>query len=101
MLFRSLALLAALGPFFPILMTGVFPLMTAAADDLGLSHGTANALPNMVWSAGFAVAPLLVAPLANAAGDATAYAVVALLVFGLLAIAVLMRARARNLSLSH
>ena len=96
-----LVLLAALGPFFPILMTGVFPLMTAAADDLGLSHGTANALPNMVWSAGFAVAPLLVAPLANAAGDATAYAVVALLVFGLLAIAVLMRARARNLSLSH
>ena len=96
-----LVLLAALGPFFPILMTGVFPLMTAAADDLGLSHGTANAMPNMVWSAGFAVAPLLVAPLANAAGDATAYAVVALLVFGLLAIAVLMRARARNLSLSH
>ena len=96
-----LVLLAALGPFFPILMTGVFPLMNAAADDLGLSHGTANALPNMVWSAGFAVAPLLVAPLADATGDATAYAVIALMVFGLLAIAVLMRARARNLSLSH
>ena len=96
-----LALLVALGPFFPILMTGIFPLMSAAADDLGLSHGTANALPNMVWSAGFAVAPLLVAPLADVAGDPTAYAVIALTVFGLLAIAVLMRSRARNLSLSH
>lgn len=96
-----LALLVALGPFFPILMTGVFPLMTAAADDLGLSHGTANALPNMVWSGGFAVTPLIVAPIAQAAGDPVAYALAAIAVFALLAIAVLMRARARNLSLSH
>ena len=94
------AVLVAIGPFFPILMTGVFPLMTAAADDLGLSHGTANALPNMVWSAGFAVTPLIVAPIAQATGDPVAYALAAAVVFILLGIAVLMRARARNLSLS-
>ena len=92
---------AAIGPFFPILMTGVFPLMNAAADDIGLSHGTANALPNMVWSAGFAVTPLIVAPIAQAAGDPVAYALAALVVFALLGIAVVMRSRARNLSLSH
>ncbi|MGI9116233.1 MAG: MFS transporter [Gaiellales bacterium] len=96
-----LALLVVLGPFFPILMTGVFPLMNAAADDLGLSHGTANALPNMVWSGGFAVTPLVVAPIAQATGDAVAYALAAASVFVLLAIAVLMRSRARNLSLAH
>jgi hypothetical protein len=96
-----LAMLLVLGPFFPILMTGVFPLMSAAADDLGLSHGTANALPNMVWSGGFAVTPLIVAPIAEAAGDPLAYALAALAVFALLGIAVLMRVRARNLSLSH
>jgi MFS family permease len=96
-----LAVLVLIGPFFPILMTGVFPLMTAAADDLGLSHGTANALPNMLWSGGFAVIPLLIAPIATAFNDATAYALAAGTVAILLAIAVLMRSRARNLSLSH
>jgi len=96
-----LAVLVLIGPFFPILMTGVFPLMTAAADDLGLSHGTANALPNMLWSGGFAVIPLLMAPIATAFNDATAYALAAGTVAILLAIAVLMRSRARNLSLSH
>ena len=70
-------------------------------DDLGLSHGTANALPNMVWSGGFAVTPLIVAPIAQAVGDPVAYALAAAAVFALLGIAVLMRARARNLSLSH
>ncbi len=96
-----LALLVAIGPFFPILMTGVYPLMSAAADDLGLSHGTANALPNMVWSGGFAVTPLLVAPIAEAAGDAVAYGLAAVLVAALLTTAVFMRARARSRSLSH
>ena len=96
-----LAVLVLIGPFFPILMTGVFPLMTAAADDLGLSHGTANALPNMLWSGGFAVIPLLMAPIATAFNDATAYALAAGTVAILLAVAVLMRSRARQLSLSH
>ena len=82
-------------------MTGVYPLMSAAADDLGLSHGTANALPNMVWSGGFAVTPLLVAPIAEAAGDAVAYGLAAVLVAALLTTAVFMRARARSRSLSH
>ena len=96
-----LAILVLIGPFFPILMTGVFPLMTAAADDLGLSHGTANALPNMVWSAGFAGIPLLIAPIATALGDPVAYALAAGTVAILLAVAVMMRSRARRLSLSH
>lgn len=96
-----LAVLVAIGPFFPILMTGVFPLMTHAADDLGLSHGTGTALANMVWSGGFAVTPLVVAPIAEAAGDPVAYACAGIAVALLLAIAVVMRSRARNLSLSH
>jgi hypothetical protein len=75
--------------------------MNAAADDLGLSHGAANALPNVVWSAAFAAMPLLVAPIATAFGDPAAYGLAALIVVILLAIAVLMRSRARNLSLSH
>lgn len=96
-----LALLVALGPFFPILMTGVFPLITAAADDLGLSHGTGNALPNVVWSAAFAVTPLVVAPVSQALGDPVAYALAAATVTGLLVLAVVMRSRARRLTLSH
>ncbi len=96
-----LAVLIAIGPFFPILMTGIFPLMSMAADDLGLSHGTANALANMVWSAGFAVTPLLVAPIAVRFGDQAAYAVIGVIVIVLLITAALMRSRARNLSLSH
>ena len=96
-----LGVLVAIGPFFPILMTGIFPLMSMAADDLGLSHGTANALANMVWSAGFAVIPLVVAPIADIGGDSLAYALAGTLVIVLLIIAVLMRSRARNLSLSH
>ncbi len=96
-----LAVLIAIGPFFPILMTGIFPLMSMAADDLGLSHGTANALANMVWSAGFAVTPLLVAPIADSFGDQTAYAVIGVIVVVLLITAALMRSRARNMSLSH
>jgi len=96
-----LGVLVAVGPFFPILMTGIFPLMSAAADDLGLSHGTGNALANMVWSAGFAVVPLTVAPIADAAGDPLAYALAGIIVVGLLVVAVMMRSRARRLSLSH
>jgi DHA1 family multidrug resistance protein-like MFS transporter len=96
-----LAILVLIGPFFPILMTGVFPLMTAAADDLGLSHGTANALPNMVWSAGFAAIPLIIAPIATTFTDTAAYALAAGTVAMLLAVAVIMRSRARQLSLSH
>lgn len=96
-----LGVLVAIGPFFPILMTGIFPLMSMAADDLGLSHGTANAMANMVWSAGFAAIPLLVAPIADFGGDRLAYALAGTLVIGLLTTAVLMRSRARNLSLSH
>ena len=96
-----LAVLVAIGPFFPILMTGIFPLMTSAADDLGLSHGTANALANMVWSAGFAIVPLAIAPIAEALGDPVAYVLSGALVVGLLAFATIMRARSRSLSLSY
>jgi MFS family permease len=96
-----LAVLVAIGPFFPILMTGIFPLMTSAADDLGLSHGTANALVNMVWSAGFAIVPLVVAPIAEALGDPVAYVLSGTLVAGLLVLATVMRSRSRSLSLSH
>ncbi len=96
-----LAVLVAIGPFFPILMTGIFPLMTSAADDLGLSHGTANALANTVWSAGFAIVPLAIAPIAEALGDPVAYMLSGALVAGLLALATIMRARSRSLSLSY
>lgn len=96
-----LGVLVAIGPFFPILMTGVFPLMSAAADDLGLSHGTGNALANMVWSGGFAVFPLIFAPIAEAAGDSIAYALAAIVVVALLGTAVVMREKARKLALSH
>ena len=33
-----LGVLVAIGPFFPILMTGIFPLLSMAADDLGLER---------------------------------------------------------------
>ena len=96
-----LAVLVAIGPFFPILMTGIFPLMTSAADDLGLSHGTANALANMVWSAGFAIVPLVIAPIAEALGDPVAYVLSGTLVVALLLLATIMRARSRSMSLSY
>ncbi len=96
-----LAVLVAVGPFFPILMTGVFPLTTRAADDLGLSHGTANALVNMVWSGGFAITPLFMAPIAQHFGDPAAYCTAGLLVLGLMTTALAMRAKAKRMSLSH
>lgn len=96
-----LAVLVAIGPFFPILMTGIFPLMTSAADDLGLSHGTANALANMVWSAGFAIVPLVIAPIAEALGDPVAYVLSGTLVVALLLLATIMRARSRSMSMSY
>jgi fucose permease len=96
-----LAVLVAIGPFFPILMTGIFPLMTSAADDLGLSHGTANALANMVWSAGFAIVPLVIAPVAEAFGDPVAYIASGTLVAALLVLATIMRRQSRARSLSH
>jgi predicted MFS family arabinose efflux permease len=96
-----LAVLVAIGPFFPILMTGIFPLMTSAADDLGLSHGTANALANMVWSAGFAIVPLVIAPVAEAFGDPVAYIASGTLVAALLVLATVMRRQSRARSLSH
>ena len=96
-----LGVLVAIGPFFPILMTGVFPLTIQAADELGLSHGTASALVNSVWSAGFAVIPLIIAPIAQAFGNPTAYVTAGCVVLVLLITAVLMRSRANQLALSH
>ncbi|MGA0121823.1 MAG: MFS transporter [Gaiellales bacterium] len=96
-----LAVLVAIGPFFPILMTGMFPLIAHAADDLGLSHGTGSALANMVWSGGFAVTPLVVAPIAVAFGDPVAYALAGVAVAVLLGAAVILRERARSAGLAH
>jgi MFS family permease len=96
-----LGVLVGVGPFFPILMTGMFPLMTQAADDLGLSHGTGTALANMVWSGGFAVTPLVIAPIAQALGDPVAYALAAATVALLLVVAVVMRQRSRARGLAH
>jgi hypothetical protein len=96
-----LGVLVAIGPFFPILMTGMFPLITHAADDLGLSHGTGSALANMVWSGGFAVTPLVVAPIAQAVGDPVAYALAAAVVVLLLGAAVVLRQEAKARGLAH
>lgn len=96
-----LAVLVLIGPFFPLLMTGIFPLTTNAADDLGLSHGTANAMVNMTWSAGFAATPLVVAPIAESSGDPAAYLVAGVVVVALLAAAVALRQRSKRLGLSH
>ena len=48
-----------------------------------------------------AVVPLAAAQIASARGDAAAYGTAALITVALVAIAVLMRSRARNLSLSY
>ena len=55
----------------------------------------------MVWSAGFAIVPLAIAPIAEALGDPVAYVLSGALVVGLLAFATIMRARSRSLSLSY
>lgn len=93
--------LTAIGPLFPLMMTGIYPLIAAASDDLGLAHGTANGFVNICWSVGTGAVPLIAAAIAEAAGDATAFLTATATIAILLAIAVLMRARARNLSLSH
>lgn len=89
------------GPLFPMLMTGIYPMIAAASDDLGVPHGTANGMVNICWTGATALVPLAAAQLADAEGDAAAYASAAALTVGLIAIAVLMRSRARNLSLSY
>jgi MFS family permease len=90
-----------IGPIFPLLMTGIYPLIAAASDDLGLAHGSANGFINICWSGATAVVPLAAAQIASARGDAAAYGTAALITVALVAIAALMRSRARNLSLSY
>jgi DHA1 family solute carrier family 18 vesicular amine transporter 1/2 len=88
-----LAVLVAIGPFFPILMTGVFPMIANASDRLGVAHGTGNALLNVAWAGGFAGVPLAVAPVAERWGDAYAYVIAGALVVLLLSAAVVLRGR--------
>jgi hypothetical protein len=90
-----------IGPIFPLLMTGIYPLIAAASDDLGLAHGSANGFINICWSGATAVVPLAAAQIASARGDAAAYGTAAVITVALVAIAALMRSRARNLSLSY
>lgn len=90
-----------IGPLFPFLMTGIYPLAASASDDLEVGHGTANGVINICWTGATALVPLAAAWIADAEGDAAAYVVAAVLTLGLIGIAVLMRSRARNLSLSH
>ncbi|MGI9187588.1 MAG: MFS transporter [Gaiellales bacterium] len=89
------------GPLFPFLMTGIYPLAASASDDFGLGHGTANGVVNICWTGATALVPLAAAWIADAEGDAAAYLTATVLTLGLIAIALLMRSRARNLSLSH
>ena len=91
----------AIGPLFPLLMTGIYPLVASTSDDLGVAHGTANGVINIFWTGATAVVPLAAAQIADAFGDAAAYSTAAALTALLIAIAVVMRSRARNLSLSH
>lgn len=93
--------IVSIGPLFPLLMTGIYPLVASASDDLGVPHGTANGVINIFWTGATAIVPLAAAQIADAYGDAAAYATAAVLTAMLIAIAVLMRSRARNLSLSH
>ena len=93
--------LIAMGPLFPLMMTGIYPLIAATSDELGLSHGTANGFVNICWSTTFGVMPLIAAQIAEWDGDDAAYLAAAATTAVLAVIAVLMRSRARNLSLSH
>ncbi len=90
-----------IGPLFPLLMTGIYPMIAAASDDLDLAHGTANGVINICWTGATALVPLAAAQIASVRGDGASFALAALLTLGLILIALLMRARARNLSLSH
>jgi MFS family permease len=90
-----------IGPLFPLLMTGIYPLVASTSDDLGVAHGTANGVINIFWTGATAIVPLAAAQIADAFGDAAAYSTAAALTALLIAIAVVMRSRARNLSLSH
>ena len=93
--------LIAMGPLFPLMMTGIYPLIAATSDELGLSHGTANGFVNICWSTTFGVMPLIAAQIAEWDGDDAASLAAAATTAVLAVIAVLMRSRARNLSLSH
>jgi len=93
--------IVSIGPLFPLLMTGIYPLVASASDDLGVPHGTANGVINIFWTGATAIVPLVAAQIADAYGDAAAYSTAAVLTVILIVIAVLMRSRARNLSLSH
>jgi MFS family permease len=90
-----LGLLFLVGPLFPALMTGVFPITTAGADQLGLAHGTANGFVNVCWSGMFGVVPLVVGPLSQATGDAVAYVTTFALMVALLGTAVALRTTSR------
>jgi MFS family permease len=91
-----LAVLVLIGPFFPILMTGVFPMIATASDRLGVAHGTGNALLNVAWAAGFAGVPLAVAPIAETWGDPSAYIVAGVVVLVLLIAAAVFHAQDRT-----
>jgi len=96
-----IATLVAMGPLFPIMLTGIYPLVAAASDDLRLSHGTGNGFVNICWSASLAAVPLIAARIADWDGDAAAYLTAAVATVILTATALFMRSRARNLSLSY
>jgi hypothetical protein len=76
-------------------------MIASASDDLGLPHGTANGIVNICWTGATALVPLAAAQIADVSSDSAAYVTAAILTAGLIAIAVLMRSRARNLSLSY
>jgi MFS family permease len=84
----QLALLVIAGPVFAAVGASMFPLSSLGADAAGVSHVTVMGLMGVVWAAGFAVAPLVIGAVAEAASPSVAFALSALLCFPTMAILV-------------
>jgi DHA1 family solute carrier family 18 vesicular amine transporter 1/2 len=81
----QLLLLVAVAPAFTIMATAMYPLSTRGADERGVSHGVVNGVLSVTWATAFAIGSLTTGILADRHGDATTYAIVAVVCASLLA----------------
>jgi predicted MFS family arabinose efflux permease len=81
----QLLLLVAVAPAFTIMATALYPLSTRGADERGVSHGVVNGVLSVTWATAFATGSLTTGILADRHGDATTYAIVAVVSASLLA----------------
>lgn len=70
-------MLVLIAPVLSVLYGVGYPMGTDGADRAGLGHGLALGLVNLVWGIGAVVGPVVGGAVAGAAGDRTAYGLLA------------------------